>query len=173
MDELQELLARDRIHQLADRYALSVDAKDLGALSALFVEDVDNGRYGPGRAGVRNFYNERLRRFHCSMHMVGNHVIDFDDDDHAHGVVYCRAHHHVTDPEHWFDMALAYWDTYERHGDGWYFRRRRVKSWYTQEFGYPGHGTDRVLSTPEEGGSMRGVNMPAAFPTFEAFWSGH
>ena len=59
---------------------------------------------------MKRFYDQSLRNFHCSMHLVGNHVIDFDDDDHAHGVVYCRAHHHVLEPEHWFDVALAYFD---------------------------------------------------------------
>lgn len=55
MDALEELLARDRIHQLADRYGVAVDAKDLASLSLLFPEDVDNGRYGFGREGVKTF----------------------------------------------------------------------------------------------------------------------
>ena len=172
MDALDELVARDGIRQLADRYALSVDGKDLAGLASLFVEDVDNGRYGKGRDGVCTFYAERLRLFHCSMHLVGNHVIDFDSDERAHGVVYCRAQHHVSDPEHWFDMALAYWDTYERHGSAWYFRRRQVKSWYRQMIGHPEHGMSRVASEGASGGSMRGVSMPDAFPTFQTFWAG-
>ena len=119
MDALDELIARDRIHQLADRYALAVDGKDL---------DADRGavrrrrRQRPVRRGPRGrhgrFYDHVLRQFHCSMHLVANHVIDFDDDDHAHGVVYCRAQHHVLEPDHWFDQALAYWDSYERVDDG-------------------------------------------------------
>jgi hypothetical protein len=172
MNALEELVARDCIRQLAYRYALGVDGKDLDGLAALFVEDVDNGRYGPGRDGVKAFYDHVLRAFHCSMHLVANHVIDFDDDDHAHGVVYCRAQHHVLEPEHWFDQALAYWDTYERAGDDWLFRRRVLKSWYRQEFGHPSHGTERVTSPAGADGPMRGVQMPDAFPTFEAFWSG-
>jgi hypothetical protein len=171
MDAMEELVARDRIHQLADRYAIAVDGKDLAALSMLFVEDVKNGRYGPGREGVKVFYDNILRPFHCSMHMVGNHVIDFDDDSQAHGIVYCRAHHHVLEPEHWFDMSLAYWDTYERHGDAWFFRRRNLKSWYRQEFGHPSHGTERVLAEPGARGPQRGARMPEAFATFEEFWS--
>jgi ketosteroid isomerase-like protein len=171
VDALEELIARDRIHRLADRYALAVDGKDLDALAALFAEDVDNGRYGPGREGVRTFYDHTLRNFHCSMHFVGNHVIEFDGDDHAHGVVYCRAQHHVLEPEHWFDQALAYWDTYERVDDDWYFRRRQLKSWYQQEFGHPEHGNERLISTATAGGSMRGVQMPDSFPAFETFWS--
>jgi len=170
MDQLQGLVARDQIHQLADRYAVAVDAKDLDGLARLFVEDVDNGRYGRGREGLKLFYDHVLRDFHCSMHMVGNHVIDFIDDDHAEGVVYCRAHHHVVEPEHWFDLSLAYWDTYQRVGDRWFFSRRRLKSWYRQEFGHPSHGSERVVASSGDQGPTRGMRMPEAFATFQPFW---
>jgi hypothetical protein len=166
MNPLEELVARDQIRQLAQRYALAVDGKDLDGIAALFVDDVDNGRYGTGREGVKSFYDQSLRKFHGSVHLVANHVIDFDDDHHAHGVVYCLAKHHVLDPEHWFDEALAYSDTYERAGGAWFFRRRVVKSWYRQEF-----GDERVKSAPAESGPKRGAQMPEAFPTFDAFWS--
>ena len=172
MDALERLIARDEIHQLADRYALAVDGKDLDGLAALFVPDVRNGRYGEGREGVKTFYDHVLRGFHCSMHLVGNHVIDFDDDDdHAHGVVYCRAHHHVLEPEHWYDLALAYWDAYERVEGKWHFRHRSLKSWYRQELGHPDHGVERVASADGAQGPLRGIRMPEAFPTFESFWS--
>jgi hypothetical protein len=167
---LDALLARDRIHQLAVRYALAVDGKDLDGIAALFLEDADNGRYGAGRDGVKAFYDQALRKFHCSMHLVANHVIDFDDDDHASGVVYCLAQHHVLDPAHWFDEALAYWDSYERVGDDWFFRRRRVKSWYRQHFGDADHGTERIESTPSDEGAKRGTQMPEAFAAFGSFW---
>jgi ketosteroid isomerase-like protein len=171
VDALARLMACDQIRQLAHRYALAVDGKDVDGVAALFVEDVDNGRYGPGREGVKTFYDDVLRNFHCSMHLVGNHVIDFDDDTHAHGVVYCRAQHHVLEPDHWFDQALAYWDTYELVDDEWLFRRRRLKSWYRQEIGHPEHGNERLVSDPAATGSMRGAQMPEEFPTFEEFWS--
>jgi ketosteroid isomerase-like protein len=163
---MEELLARDDMRQLAERYALAVDGKDVDTLAGLFVEDVDNGRHGQGRAGVRRFYDERLRLFHCSMHLVGNHVIDFDSDDRASGIVYCRAQHHAAESDHWFDIALAYFDAYERHGDRWYFRRRRVRTWYRQE-----QPTGRVLAEPGASGPTRGSRLPDAFPTFDAFWA--
>lgn len=176
MDALGEVMARDAIRQLAQRYALAVDGKDLDSLAALFVPDVDNGRYGPGRDGVKRFYNQSLRNFHCSIHFVGNHVIEFDDDEddpdnRAHGVVYCVAKHHVTEPDHWFDEALAYWDTYERVDGDWLFRRRRVRSWHRQWFGHPDRGTERAVVEAEASGPKRGARMPEAFPTFEAFWA--
>lgn len=171
MDAIQELVARDSIRQLAQRYALAVDSKDLDGIALLFAPDVDNGRYGEGRDGVRRFYDQSLRNFHCSMHLVANHVIDFDDPDRARGVVYCRAHHHVLEPEHWFDVALAYWDSYERVGGAWLFRRRQVRSWYRQHFGHPDHGTERVVVGEGTGGPQRGVQLPDAFDTFPDFWA--
>jgi hypothetical protein len=120
---------------------------------------------------VRRFYDQSLRKFHCSMHLVANHVVDFDDDHHARGVVYCLAKHHVLDPEHWFDEAVAYWDAYERMDGHWLFRRRRVRSWYRQHFGHPDLGTERVAATPGASGPTRGGRMPEAFATFDAFWS--
>jgi ketosteroid isomerase-like protein len=171
MDALEELVARDQIRQLAFRYALAVDGKDIDGLAVLFVEDVRNGRYGDGREGVKTYYDNVLRTFHCSMHLVANHIIEFDDDDHAHGIVYCRAHHHVLEPDHWYDKALAYWDAYERAGGEWLFRRRHLKSWYRQEFGHPTHGTERVESEARDQGAERGSRMPEAFEAFDAFWA--
>jgi hypothetical protein len=171
VDDLSRLVALEEIRGLAQRYALAADGKDLEAMAALFVPDVDNGRYGPGREGVKRFYDQSLRKFHCSVHLVANHVIDFDGDDHASGVVYCDARHHLLDPEHWFDEALAYFDTYERVESEWLFRRRRLRSWYRQDVGHPDHGTERIVPAIEASGPKRGVRMPEAFPTFEAFWA--
>ena len=174
MDAVEQLVARDAIRQLAVRYALAADGRDLDTLAGLFVPDVDNGRYGTGPEGVKRFYDQSLRKHHCSVHFVGNHVIDFDAEDPEHrasGVVYCRAQHHVLDPEHWWDEVLAYWDTYERTEDGWRFRRRRVRSWYRQEIGHPDHHGDRVVATAADQGPKRGTMMPEAFPTFADFWA--
>lgn len=166
MDELGRLVALEAIRDLARRYALAADGKDLDAMAALFVPDVDNGRWGPGREGVKAFYAQSLRTFHCSVHLVANHVVDLDDDTHATGVVYCQARHHVLEPEeHWYDEALAYFDTYERVEGEWGFRRRRLRSWYRQPT------TDRVVPEVLTEGPKRGGRMPEAFPTFEPFWS--
>ena len=170
MDDLTRLLALESIRELALRYALAADSKDLDGMAALFVPDVDNGRYGSGRDGVKRFYEQSLRKFHCSLHIVANHVIDFEDDDHATGVVYCDSRHHVLEPEHWFDEALAYFDSYERVDGEWLFRRRRLRSWYRQHHGHPDHGPERIVPTIEATGPKRGARMPEAFPTFEGFW---
>jgi SnoaL-like domain len=171
MTTIDQLLAKDEIRDLALRYALGVDGKDVDAVAALFAPDVDNGRYGRGREGVIRFYDQSLRKFHCSMHLVANHVIDLVGPDRATGVVYCSARHHVVEPEHWFDEALAYWDTYERISGRWCFRRRQVRSWYRQHVEHPDIRNARVEAAVEVSGPKRGGRMPEAFATFEAFWA--
>ena len=71
MDAVAQLIARNQIRELALRYSLG---RRQGPRRArpLFVEDVDNGRYGPGREGVKAFYDQSLRNFHCSMHLVAD-----------------------------------------------------------------------------------------------------
>jgi len=170
VDDLQRLVDRDAIREVALRYALAVDSKDLDALASLFAPDVNNGRFGQGADGVRRFYDQSLRNFHCSFHLVANHIIDLHDADHADGVVYCLAQHHVLEPEHWFDEALAYWDTYVRIDGSWHFRRRRLRSWYRGHSGHPVHGEARVITPAEVRGPKRGGRMPEAFETFRAFW---
>src|SRR2546421_374171 len=80
------------IRQLAARYALAVDSRDLDALVELFVPDVDCGRWGTGRPALRSFFASVLERFHRSVHLVAGHVIDLRGAE-ASGVVYCRAEH--------------------------------------------------------------------------------
>jgi hypothetical protein len=172
MGDLQRLVARDAIKDLAVRYALAVDGKDLDTLALLFVPDVDNGRFGRGPDGVRRFYDQSLRQFHCSIHLVANHVIELQEPSRAHGVVYCLAQHHVLEPDHWYDEALAYWDTYEQINGAWLFRRRRVRSWYRVHSGDPEHDQRRIASEQKSQGPKRGGRMPDDFPTFAPFWSG-
>jgi hypothetical protein len=161
---------RDEIRQLADRYGVAVDSKDLESLSALFDEESSFGSWGKGPEACRVFYDNTLRSFYASMHMVGNHVIDFDDDDHARGVVYTRAHHHYIEPDHWADLAMVYFDTYVRRGGTWRFLARLPKSFYRQTFGHPERGTERSLTTGDGAGPVRGTQLPEFFPAFNAFW---
>jgi len=131
MDELARLLARDEIRQLAHRYAVAIDARDLDALVALFVEDVRVGREASGRDALRRDFDAQLRAIGVSILFVGNHVIDFDDDDHAHGIVYCAAQ--IQDGPRWIRQAIRYDDSYERRAAGWLFVRRKHRLWYGAE----------------------------------------
>src|SRR3546814_18163362 len=75
---------------------------------------------------------------------VGNHVIEFDDPDHAHGVVYSK-NEHETGPE-WVIMQMMYWDNYERIDGAWYFRRRLPCYWYATDLNRSEEHTSELQS---------------------------
>ncbi len=169
IDRVESHLA---IEQLASRYALAVDSKDVDGIVSLFVEDVNAGpSWGAGREALARFYKDALSHFYRSMHLIAGHVIAFDDEDHAHGVVHCRAEHEAG--TQWGIMVMNYKDDYERLGGIWYFRRRRLQPLYTTD----------ILSRPRGPGFLRGwaadgdnrsegdgARLPAEFRTFATFW---
>jgi hypothetical protein len=58
------------IRQLAARHALAVEARDVDALVALFVPDVDCGRWGTGGDSLAAYYRRTLTRFGRSVHLT-------------------------------------------------------------------------------------------------------
>jgi hypothetical protein len=91
MTDIERLLAYQEIQQLAYRYAVSLDARDLDALVALFVPDVRVGREKTGRNALRAEFDRSLRAVGITFLNVGSHAIELVDDDHATGIVYTKA----------------------------------------------------------------------------------
>jgi hypothetical protein len=152
------------IQQLAARYAVAVDSRDVDSWVQLFIEDVNCGRHGKGRKVLREVIAGSLRTFYRSIHFVGNHQVDLIDANHATGIVYCRAEHEVG--AQWIVVPVAYFDEYERRDGAWYFVRRREKHWYS---------VDQLERPPAlshrwpEG--SKSASLPGDFPTWSKFWS--
>ncbi len=127
-DPLPWLVAHEEIRQLASRYAVALDARDLDTLVGLFVDDVRVGRDQVGHEALRASFTEQLRDLGVTILFVGNHVIDVLDDDHATGIVSCRGEMEMG--EEWVVQAIQYHDTYERRDGGWRFVRRRHLLFY-------------------------------------------
>src|SRR6185503_13560051 len=90
---IERLEALEQIRQLPARYALALDMRDLDALAGLFPEDIEVGK-SRGREALRAWFDRTLRvQFTGTAHHVGNHVIEFEDLDHARGVVYSKNEH--------------------------------------------------------------------------------
>jgi ketosteroid isomerase-like protein len=162
---LERVVARDEIHQLACRYALAVDERDLDALVALFVPDVQVGRERRGRQALRESFEQSLSAIGVSILFVGNHLVDFQDDRHASGVVYCRGQ--IQDGERWIEQAIQYRDRYERRGGQWLFVRRHHLLWYGVET------AERPLDQPPANWPEHHVGrgtLPEAGETWQAFW---
>jgi hypothetical protein len=165
--QVDRLLSYEAIRQLAYRYAVATDSRDLDTLVGLFIDDVRVGRNDTGRAALKGFLDHSLREIGISILQVTNHVIDFDDPDHADGVVYCRGE--IEAGEDWVIQAIVYLDTYERRGSTWYFVRRRHLLFYGADV------LQRPLGLPPanwpEHHAGKGT-LPEAWDTWGAFWDG-
>jgi hypothetical protein len=163
---LDRVLSYEAIHQLAYRYALATDSRDLDALVGLFVDDVRVGRDHSGRPALKEFFDRSLRAIGISILQVSNHVIDFQDADHASGVVYCRGEIEVDGQ--WVIQAICYLDTYERRDGSWYFVRRRHLLWYGADV------LERPTGLPAanwpEHHTGKGT-LPEAWPSWQEFWA--
>jgi len=162
---LDRLASTEAIRQLVARYALATDSRDLDMLVGLFVDDVLVGADERGRVALRAFFDRSLRDVGVTILYVGNHVIDFDDPDHAHGVVYCRGEIQVDD--RWIVQAIQYRDTYVRRDGAWYFVRRRHLLWYGAELGESPVGLPPANWPEHHTGKGE---LPDAWDTWRDFW---
>jgi ketosteroid isomerase-like protein len=163
---VERLLAYEEIRQLASRYALAVDSRNLDALVALFVPDVAVGTDATGRDALRAQFDVSLRAVGRTFLLVGTHVIDLSDADpgleRATGSVYCKGE--IQDGARWIHQAILYDDVYERRDETWLFVRRRHRLWYGAEPGvnpltlgpanWPEHH-DGLGTVPEQWASWR------------------
>jgi hypothetical protein len=169
-DDVERLLAFEEIRQLAARYSIFLDARDLDALAGLFVEDVRVGRDRFGRDALKSDFNTSLRSVGVTFLQVGNHLIDLLDADHATGVVYCRGEIQDggLDSPNWIVQAIQYHDEYERRGGHWYFVRRK----HFLVYGAP-LGTNPIgLPVANWPASQTGTGShPHALPSWQSFWA--
>jgi ketosteroid isomerase-like protein len=163
-------LDHEEIRQLAARYARATDCRDLDVLVNLFVDNVRvgkdaSGEWVVGRAALREFFAESLRAVRTTILHVTTHVIDFVDDAHATGIVYCRGEIEVDDQ--WVIQAIQYRDRYRRDRNGWRFVGRRHLLWYgadvlTRPIGLP------PANWPEH--HVGKGELPECDPTWHVFW---
>ena len=157
----------EQIRQLAAHYAVAIDSRDLDALVALFVDDVQVGRGSSGRDALRASFDASLRGIGISILNVGTHAIDLIDDHHATGVVYCKAE--IQDGERWIHQAIAYFDTYEKRDGRWYFVRRVHELFYGAEVGVNPLGLPPA-NWPEHHDGLG--TLPERWDTWRRFWRG-
>lgn len=166
-ERLDRIEAHLAIQQLAVRYALAVDSRDLDLMVRQWVPDVWMGKaHGQGHDAVRRFFEPILSTFYRSIHMIVGHHIDVIDSDNASGVVYCRAEHE--DGEHWVVQAIIYEDTYRRVEGTWGFVKRVHRHWYSSPVQLAPSGPT-FENWPGRGGPP--PDLPQAWRSWHDFWS--
>lgn len=169
IDRLESL---DEIRQLVAKYSLSLDMRDLDAHVNLFAHDIRVSREATGRAHLKDWLDDTLRQqFTGTSHHIGNHVIEFDDADHAHGVVYSKNEHETpcaNGDTQWVIMQMLYWDNYQRIDGRWYFRRRLPCYWYATDLNKPPVGDNKMRWPDRE--AYEGAYHDL-WPSWNTFWS--
>ena len=93
-ERIDRLESIDAIRQLAGKYSLSLDMRDMDAHVNLFAPDIRVGKDKVGRAHFKAWQDDTLRdQFTGTSHHLGQHIIEFVDADHATGVVYSKNGH--------------------------------------------------------------------------------
>jgi hypothetical protein len=167
LERIDRLESLDEIRQLPAKYSLSLDMRDMDAHVNLFAEDIRVSREKTGRQHLKTWLDDTLRQqFTGTSHHIGNHVIEFDDADHAHGVVYSKNEHETGDE--WVIMQMLYWDNYERIDGRWYFRRRLPCYWYAADLNKPPIGDNKMRWPDREqyAGAYHDL-----WPSWEEFWA--
>ena len=174
MKNLEELANRidrlesiEAIRQLPAKYALALDMRDSDAWVNLFPEDVRVGGGKSGRKALRDWFDDtHSRQFTGTSHHIGGHIIDFDDPDHAQGIVYSKNEHEAG--TEWVIMQMMYFDAYERIDARWYFRRRLPLYWYATDLNKPPIG-DCKMRWP--GVDAYEGSFHDLFPSWQDYWT--
>jgi SnoaL-like domain len=165
LDRLESLA---EIGQLVARYALAVDTRDLDALVGLFSPHVRIGRDKEGQEALKEWFGPVLSMMRVSVHFVGNHVIDFEDADHASGIVYCHDELERPATQTWDVGQLQYWDDYVRLDGQWFFDRRRFSRWYlTDVLSRPSH----AAGLDKGSGLLTTKLLPDSYPSWHEYWT--
>lgn len=164
IDRLESL---DAIRQLAAKYSLALDMRDMDAMVNLFEENVRVGKDASGRQALRAYMDGTLRSpFTGTSHHIGGHIIEFDDPDHAHGICYSKNEHETGDE--WVIMQMMYADNYVRVDGRWYFARRLPLYWYATDLNKPPIGENKMRWP---GTDWVEGNFHKLFPSFAEFWA--
>lgn len=169
---IERLESIEEIKQLVCKYSLSLDMRDMDAHVNLFAEDIRVSRDKVGRAHLKAWLDDTLRlQFSGTSHQTGNHIIEFDDVDNAHGVVYSKNEHETpcaSGETEWVIMQMIYWDNYQRINGRWYFRRRLPCYWYASDLNKPPVG-DNKMRWPDRDAYEGSYHK--LFPSWEQFWA--
>lgn len=137
MDELlrkkvEELWAREQIKELTYAYGRCIEQQDAGAMAQIFTEDGEVDFSGLGR-GVHKGH-DAIRAFYASTWSLRvkpfftNHVIELLGEGRARGTC-CFENRGVQGEESMIGAGRLH-DEYEKVGDAWKFRSRRVEIFY-------------------------------------------
>jgi|SRR5271155_2481770 len=144
MDELQRLVDEAAIVQLTYQYSRGIDLLDRALYKSCFTDPVEidfeswDGTQGPMPAdGWVDYVWDLVVGLDATQHIMTNHNIDFDDDDHATCIAYLHAQHYIAGaPVETFTAGGFYTNSVVRTDGGWRIGRCKLTlTWRTGDVG--------------------------------------
>lgn len=164
-------MAYEEIRQLAARYSVALDARDIDALVELYVPDVRISSKLSGRDALRELFDASLRTIGVTFLNIGTHVIDIDPSgESATGIVYCRGEIQDGGPDsdRWITHLIQYHDTYTLHEGRWLFAKNRK---HLLVAGYEQAASPLGLPPAEWPKSQTGMgSIPHDLDSWKSFW---
>jgi ketosteroid isomerase-like protein len=128
---IDEIEGRQAIAELAARYAVCIDDRDIDALLELFTKDATMFAKPTdyvGREAIRGHFLERWPQVGLTVHTPQFGFVEFDGPDRAHGVV--GGHNEISVSGVTVMVALRHYDEYLRVDGHWKIHTRATKTIY-------------------------------------------
>lgn len=131
---MEELLARERIRDLALRYSVAIAQRDVELMVSLYAEEASFGSFGSGPDALRSIMSATMDDLRFGVILVANHLIEVTSDTEATGEVWARCYAQ-NDTEGYYEQLLKYIDRYVNVGTDpaapdWRFLHRRHLLWF-------------------------------------------
>ena len=136
-DELRRLLDERAIRRLLLEYCRGVDRCDREMIAGVYHPDAvdDHGGYVGTGEGFADYAVARLRgSYDATLHVLGDSLFDWVDDDAAEVETYVLAQHRIDDPPSIVHFGGRYLDRFERREGRWGIAERVVvREWDKRE----------------------------------------
>ena len=134
MTPTEELIARERIRDLALRYSVAIADRDVELMVSLYAEDASFGSFGNGPEALRRIMGSTMGDLRFGVILVANHLIDFTSETEATGEVWARCYAQ-NDRDGYYEQLIKYVDRYvdasaDPGAPDWRFLHRRHLLWF-------------------------------------------
>ena len=131
---MEELLARERIRDLALRYSVAIADRDVELMVSLYADEASFGSFGSGPDALRKIMASTMGDLRFGVILVANHLIDFTTATEATGEVWARCYAQ-NDADGYYEQLIKYVDHYVDVGadpaaPDWRFLHRRHLLWF-------------------------------------------
>lgn len=174
-ERIRRLEDRAELRDLAARYCLAIDDRDIEELAALFTHDAsfrsqDGIMNAQGREAVLEQFRGRFAALKTTNHVAHEQLLSFGPDpDAASGLV--TSHAEVWRNGRALICALRYRDSYQRHAGKWQFADRLLSFLYYLPAEEYAQGLGSRLRMRAYG-DQRPADYPEALPSWRRYHGG-